>query len=81
MLDSREYVVGTFEPCDVEDRLEPNVVAYLKDNGLMDIVILSTVSTMRDWYDEASGDAISENLRDEITRLIGRDKLRGLEES
>ena len=78
-LDPREYVVGTFEPCDVEDRLEPNVVAYIKDNGLMDIVVLSTVSMMRDWYDDNYGDPASEFLREALRRHVGEEKLEELE--
>ena len=78
-LDPREYVVGTFEPCDVEDRLEPDAVAHLKDNGLMDIVILSTVSMMRDWYDDNYGDAASEFLREALRRHVGGGKLEELE--
>ena len=78
-IDPREYVVGTFEPCDVEGRLEPNVVAYLKDNGLMDIVVLSTVSMMRDWYDDNYGDAASEFLREALKRHVGEEKLEELE--
>ena len=78
-LDPREYVVGTFEPCDVEYRLEPKTVAYLKDNGLMDIVVLSTVSMMRDWYDDNYGDAASEFLREALKRHVGEEKLEELE--
>lgn len=78
-LDPREYVVGTFEPCDVEYRLEPKVVAYLKDNDLIDIVVLSTVSMMRDWYDDNYGDAASEFLREALKRHVGEEKLEELE--
>ena len=78
-LDPREYVVGTFEPCDVEDRLEPNVVAYLEDNDLMDIIVLSTVSMMRDWYDDNYGDAASEFLLEALRRHVGEKKLEEFE--
>lgn len=80
MLDPREYVVGTFEPCDVEDRLEQEVFEYLEANELLDIVVLSTVSMMRDWYDDASGDAMEECLREALRRHVGEEKLEELEE-
>ena len=81
-LDPREYVVGTFEPIDVEARLGDEyrgVLDYIEDNDLMDIVVLSTVSMMRDWYDEVYGDAASEFLREALRRHVGEEKLEELE--
>lgn len=33
MLDIREYVVGTFERVDVEERVEPSVLEYIEDGS------------------------------------------------
>jgi hypothetical protein len=78
-LDPREYVVGTFEPCDVEWRAEPKVLAYVREHGLMDSVVMGTVKRMRDWYDEVYGDAASEFVRYALRDAVGDEKLEELE--
>ena len=78
-LDPREYVVGTFEPCDVEERVEPAVLEYIKANGLMDEIVLRAVECLRDAYDWDFGDEVCECLRSALVDEIGREKLEELE--
>lgn len=79
MLDSREYVVGTFEPCDVEERVEAAVLEHIEDNGLMDGIVLRTVELLRDAYDWDFGDTVCECLRSALFEEIGKEKLEELE--
>ena len=78
-LDPREYVVGTFEPCDVEERVEPEVLDYIRDNGLMDGIVLCAVKYLRDAYDWDFGDTVYECLRSALLNEIGKEKLEELE--
>ena len=78
-LDPSEYVVGTFEPCDVEERVEPAVLDYIDDNGLMDEIVLRAVKYLRDAYDWDFGDEVCECLRSALLEEIGREKLEELE--
>lgn len=75
----RDYVVGTFEPCDVEERVEPAVLAYINDNGLMDEIVLRAVKYLRDAYDWGFGDAIYECLWAALLEELGKEKLKELE--
>lgn len=79
MLDIREYVVGTFEPVDVEERVEPRVYEYIEDNGLMDEIVTRTVKRLRDAYDWDFGDTVCECLRSALLEEIGKEKLEELE--
>ena len=78
-LDPREYVVGTCEPCDVEERVEPAVLEYIRDNGLMEEIVLCAVKYLRDAYDWDFGDTVHECLRSALIYEIGREKLEELE--
>lgn len=78
-LDPREYVVGTFEPCDVEERVEPAVLDYIEANDLMDEIVLRAVKYLRDAYDWDFGDDVCECLRSALLEEIGREKLEELE--
>lgn len=78
-LDIGEYVVGTFEPCDVEERVGPEVLGYIEDNGLMDEIVLRAVKYLRDAYDWDFGDEVCECLRSALVDEIGREKLEELE--
>lgn len=77
-LDPREYVVGTFEPCDVEERVEPAVLEYIEDNGLMDEIVLNAVDWLRGWYDDF-GDKEYDAIRESLVKFVGREKLEELE--
>lgn len=79
MIDPREYVVGTFEPCDVEERVEPEVLAYIEENGLMDEIVLNAVGHLRDAYDDAFGDIVGMYMAAALIEVIGREKLEELE--
>ena len=78
-LDIGEYVVGTFEPCDVEERVGPEVLGYIEDNGLMDQIVLTTVKYLRDAYDWDFGDTIYECLWAALLEEFGKEKLKELE--
>lgn len=78
-LDPREYVVGTFEPCDVEERVEPGVLARIEDDELMDVIVMRTVDMLRDAYDMEFGDTVHECLRAALLEEFGAETLEELE--
>lgn len=72
------YVFGTFEECDVEGRLDENVLEYIRENDLMYGIVQDAVDWMRDWID-CESDAFYEALSDALRKNIGAEKLRELE--
>lgn len=77
--DPSEYVVGTFEPYDVEERVEPEVLAYIEENGLMGAIVMRAVKYLRDAYDWDFGDTVCECLRSALLEEIGKEKMEELE--
>ena len=76
-----DYVVATFEPEDVEGRIESKkVLDYIKEHDLMSDVIAEAVDWLRDWIDFNHGDEWHDALNDALEKVIGKDKLEELEE-
>ena len=72
-----KYVWGTFEECDVVDRLDgdcmyEDILDYIKDNDLMDDVIMYAVDYMRDWFDWTCGDAMWDALDEGVKKATGK---------
>ena len=72
-----KYVWGTFEECDVVGRLDndcmcEDILDYIKDNDLMDDVIMYAVDYMRDWFDWTCGDAMWDALDEGVNKATGK---------
>jgi len=72
-----KYVIATFEECDVSERLRgescyEELFAYIKDNGLLDEVIMYAVDYMRDWFDWNSGDAMWDAIELAVRKVTGK---------
>jgi len=79
-LSKEDTVVATFEEYDVEWRVDcDKVLEYIKENDLMDLVVAVGVDYMRDWYDNASGDAVWEATRYALRRVVGSKRIDELE--
>lgn len=81
-----KYVFGTFEDCDVEDRLGDDeayegLLAYIKEHGLMDEIIMYAVDEMREWVYWAAGDAMWDALDIAVRKVTGRNVSDWREES
>lgn len=77
MLVDYKYVWGTFEESDVVYRLEDDcmtedILDYIKDNDLMDDVIMHAVEYMRDWFDWSCGDAMWDALNEGVKKATGK---------
>jgi len=83
MLDMLDYTIATFENEDIEYRLEADyqpILDYLRENDLMDDVVLEAVDWLRAWYDDVAGDAVYDALWDSLKRVLGKEKLRELQD-
>lgn len=73
------YVVLSFEPCDVTERVDQAVADYIEEHGLMDAIIDDAVDWLRDYFD-LDTDPVWEAIEDALARNIGKEKLDELEE-
>lgn len=72
MVIDYKYVFGTFEECDVDERVTDNLRKCIEDNGLMDEIIMYAVEDMRDWLDWTAGDAFWDALDAAVTKVTGK---------
>ncbi len=78
------YVFGYFEENDVIDRLQgdcayEDALDYIRDNDLMDEVIMWAVDWLRDYMDFSFGDTYWDALDYAVEKATGK-KLSGWEE-
>lgn len=81
-----KYVFGTFEECDVECRLNEGefygkLLNHIKENGLMDDIIMYAVDDLRDWVDWTAGDEMWDALDVGIYKTTGKHTWEWEEES
>lgn len=68
-----KYVFGTFEEYDVEYRIEDEVLFnHIKENNLMDDIIMYAVDDLRDWIEWTAGDAMWDALDVGVYKATGK---------
>ena len=76
-----DYVVATFEPEDVEYRIEnKKLLDYINEHDLMSDIVAEAVNWLREWLDFNHRDEWQDALDDALEHVIGNDKLDELEE-
>lgn len=83
MVLKEDTIVATFDEEELFMRLDDpvyeRVVAYIREHDLTDIIVLSAVDWLRDWYDNF-GDKEWWAMEHAMERHIGEDKLEELKE-
>ncbi len=72
-----KYVFGTFEECDVTERLDGaefcgELLDYIRENDLMDEIVMWAVNDLRDWVDWTAGDAMWDALDVGVFKATGK---------
>jgi len=71
MIDYK-YVVGTVEECDVNERAVSALSSYIRENELMDDIIMFAADEMRDWFMWEANDAIGDAVDNAVKKVTGR---------
>ncbi|MBQ9000475.1 MAG: hypothetical protein IJ087_01325 [Eggerthellaceae bacterium] len=78
-----DTVVATFDEEELfmrlEDGCEGKLAEYIREHGLADIIVLSAVGWLRDWYDDF-GDKEWCAMEHAMERHIGKEKFEELRE-
>ena len=74
-----KYVCATFEDCDLEERVEKEIIDYLRENDLFDTVVEEAAEWLREYFAYET-DPYWEAIRDSLEKVVGREKLSELDE-
>ena len=78
MVRPEDTIVATFDEEELFMRLEGDELAeYIKEHDLTDIIVLSAVSWLRDWYDDF-GDKEWYAMEHAMRKHIGNEKFEEL---
>ena len=69
-----KYVVATFEPCDLTERVEDYVAEYFEGRGILDDVVTEAAEWLRDYYAEET-DPYYDAIREAVRKVGGQEAL------